>query len=348
MPAAAAGSETPAAAATPAPTPAEPVAAAAPWYLNPYLLVGGLLLVLGGLVLVMRRSKAKPENGEPAPRRLSDDEALRASIAKTREAGEKITPRATPAPSPSVVAAATAAAAAATAAAAAAAAKPVAAKPAVSADPALDAFKEAVRAKPQDLEAHLSLLRLYHSRGNAAEYEIAAQAMRAQLPSTTDPRWREAVVMGASLLPGQALFSQAGWNSPRYENEPAARTPAAPAAAPPAAEKAPAPVKVFDKPVEERKPAPAAAPKRAEPVEEAMDLDNPNLFADFGTPPTDVHRSEAQLMVEDEASATRIELAKAYLAIGDLDGARSMLEEVLAEGGPSAQSEAARILKEIG
>ena len=46
--------------------------------------------------------------------------------------------------------------------------------------------------------------------------------------------------------------------------------------------------------------------------------------------------------------ATRIELAKAYLAIGDLDGARSMLEEVLSEGGPSARGEAARILKEIG
>jgi pilus assembly protein FimV len=53
-------------------------------------------------------------------------------------------------------------------------------------------------------------------------------------------------------------------------------------------------------------------------------------------------------MDEDEASATRIELAKAYLAIGDLDGARSMLEEVLAEGGPVARGEAARILKEIG
>ena len=52
-------------------------------------------------------------------------------------------------------------------------------------------------------------------------------------------------------------------------------------------------------------------------------------------------------MAEDEASATRIELAKAYLDIGDLDGARSMLEEVLAEGGPTAKAEAARLLKEM-
>jgi pilus assembly protein FimV len=72
---------------------------------------------------------------------------------------------------------------------------------------------------------------------------------------------------------------------------------------------------------------------------------DPNLLGQFGAgEPV----GDAKLMDEDEASATRIELAKAYLAIGDLDGARSMLEEVLAEGGPVARGEAARILKEIG
>ena len=68
----------------------------------------------------------------------------------------------------------------------------------------------------------------------------------------------------------------------------------------------------------------------------------------MGGPPVDIHRNEAQVMVEDEASATRIDLARAYLDFGDLEGARSMLEEVLAEGGPSAKAEAARILKDMG
>ena len=53
------------------------------------------------------------------------------------------------------------------------------------------------------------------------------------------------------------------------------------------------------------------------------------------------------MLAEDEASATRIELAKAYLDIGDLDGARSMLEEVVRRR-PTAQAEAGRILREIG
>ena len=67
----------------------------------------------------------------------------------------------------------------------------------------------------------------------------------------------------------------------------------------------------------------------------------------FGDLARDIHRDEARMMDEDESSGTRIELAKAYLDIGDLDGARSMLEEVLAEGGPTAKAEAGRILKEI-
>ena len=52
-------------------------------------------------------------------------------------------------------------------------------------------------------------------------------------------------------------------------------------------------------------------------------------------------------MAEDESSSTRIELAKAYLDIGDVDGARSMLEEVLIEGGPSAKAEAGRLLRDL-
>ena len=51
---------------------------------------------------------------------------------------------------------------------------------------------------------------------------------------------------------------------------------------------------------------------------------------------------------DDDASATKIELAKAYLDIGDVDGARGMLEEVVAEGSPAVRAEAERLLREIG
>jgi pilus assembly protein FimV len=50
----------------------------------------------------------------------------------------------------------------------------------------------------------------------------------------------------------------------------------------------------------------------------------------------------------DDGSGTKIELAKAYLDIGDIEGAKGMLEEVLAEAGPAGRAEAERLLKEIG
>jgi pilus assembly protein FimV len=327
-PAAAAAAPAPA----PQPTPATAEVAPAgpePWYLNRWVLIGSLLLILGGLVLLMRRSKPVPAENGDAPRRLSDDDALRDSIAKAQNTGARI-PAAVAAP---VIMPAGKAA-------------PVIAPSAAPADGdrALKALQEAVRQRPSDLEAHISLLRFLHSRGDADGYQDAAQAMRTHLTSTMDPRWREAVVMGASLLPKTQLFSQVGWNAPRFEGEPgsAAASPApAPVAAParPAAAVAPAPataaapieaaapVRVFEPPVDE------------EPLVGSADIDDPNMFGDFGA---------AGAGSDDEASGTRIELAKAYLAIGDLEGARSMLEEVLAEGGAGARTEAARILKEIG
>lgn len=332
---------------------AEPVAVEAPWYMNPFLLGGALLVVLGAMVLAMRRKRAVPETRDGGNGRLSEDDALRASMAKTRAAAEPIKPQAKP-----VLEVAKATAPVKGAALAAAAVTPVPASSAVPSDPELEALAQAVRSRPQDLEAHLSLLRLHHARGNAIAYEASAQAMRLQVPSTMDPRWREAVIMGSSLMPGHALFSQAGWNSPRY-SDPEASRPAAEAAsaeaklaeAKAAEDKAAALVTAAAKPAPPI-PAAAIAAAGAAPASVAATEKTPpteEMFGgDFPTPPKDLHRHEAEMMLEDEPSSTRIELAKAYLDIGDLDGARGMLEEVLAEGGPAAKNEAARILKEIG
>ena len=340
--AAAAAAPAPGAAQAPGRAPAQAapaMPAAAHWYMNPFVLGGALLVLLGAIVLGLRRGKPGFES-DARGTKLSDDEALRASMAKTREASERI--RLEPAVAP--------------------------AKPApLPADVELQACLDAVSQRPQDLEARLNLLRLYHARGDALHYEQAAQSMRGQVPSTLDPRWREAVIMGAVLLPGHALFGQAGWNSPRFDADPgkpmvepadesapasptaqalpAAATPGAVARATDAAA-----VRVFDPPADYESALNQEHPLiRDEPDLSELNLDDhATVFGDaFGTPPTDIHRSEAEVLAEDQSSATRIELAKAYLDIGDVDGARSMLEEVLIEGGPSAKAEAGRILREL-
>jgi pilus assembly protein FimV len=304
------------------------------------------LILVGGLVFAMRRKPAKVGADDSTSRRISDDEALRASLAKTRAA--VVRPIVAP-PAAAPIAAEKA---------------PEPAAPAASVDEELDQRVRAVQQNPQDLEAHLNLLRLHHARGNAIDYEQAAQAMREQVSSTLDPRWREAVIMGASLMPGHALFNQAGWNAPRFDSPDPAPRPAVASESMPAA---PAPVEtapksmptadagVFDLPEEDHL---LAAPVEDSLVDSIHDfghggldlIDAPGDLADaipaHGN--ADAHPQAPDMMDDGEASATRIELAKAYLDIGDLDGARSMLEEVMAEGGAAAKAEAERILREIG
>ena len=302
---------------------AEPVAQAPAWYMQPLLWAGGALVLLVGLVLALRgRRRASPV--PVTSRRISDDEALRASLANARnepaqadvDAGED-EPEAAPA----------------------------------TADDPLVRLEAAVAERPDDLETHISLLRHHYSRGDREAYDRAAAGMRAKVRSTLDPRWREAVVMGVALSPGNALFSQAGWNTPRFGD-----TGVMPASAPAAA---PAPVVVPDLD-EPGSPAAPAAPASEEQDEdwdrlaiaaagerqaEIDELDN----IEIAPVPTGEAEGDAPAeSLEDDVSATKIELAKAYLDIGDIEGARGMLEEVLAEAGPAGRAEAQRLLKDLG
>jgi len=45
-----------------------------------------------------------------------------------------------------------------------------------------------------------------------------------------------------------------------------------------------------------------------------------------------------------EEASTKLDLARAYLEMGDKEGAREILQEVVAEGGPDQQSEANKLL----
>ncbi|MBK8283395.1 MAG: hypothetical protein IPK97_00160 [Ahniella sp.] len=49
----------------------------------------------------------------------------------------------------------------------------------------------------------------------------------------------------------------------------------------------------------------------------------------------------------DDAVATKLDLARAYLDMGDSDGAKSMLDEVMSEGNDKQKDEARKLLTEI-
>jgi FimV-like protein len=53
------------------------------------------------------------------------------------------------------------------------------------------------------------------------------------------------------------------------------------------------------------------------------------------------------LEVGDQGVATKMELARAYIDIGDAEGARGMLEEVLMEGNDSQREDALKLLETL-
>ncbi len=310
----------PAAAAAAEPVAAEPVPPATAWYLHPLVLAGAGLTLLLGLVLALRGRR----RDSPIPvtsRRISDDQALHASLDNAR--GDAV---GSDEPLPDV-------------------------GEDTPQDETVARLAAAVAARPDDLEAHISLLRHHYAGGAAARYEAAAEAMRGRVRSTLDPRWREAVVMGVALSPANPLFSQAGWNTPRFGDT--GVMPVAPAA------DSPAPVAVPDLD-EPGSPALAQAPTAEEQEEDWDRL----AIAAAGEQQAELHALDSieiapvptydeavdgpEEAAEDDGSDTKIELAKAYLDIGDIEGAKGMLEEVVAEAGPAGRAEALRLLKEIG
>ncbi|MCZ8165382.1 FimV/HubP family polar landmark protein [Silanimonas sp.] len=287
-------------AAAPADAPAD---AAAPWYSNPMVLGAGGLVLVGGLVGLLLRRRRSPDAKRPLPNvppaagsrsRLSDDEDFLSNLpassseesnAAAVEAEADAVPVAAPAPEAPTV--------------------DNVAAPATN--PVLRELERNIDGAPEDLDAHVALLRQLYNTGDTEAFLIAAERMRAQVEKPGDSRWREVVVMGMGLVPGHALFRELQWN----------------------------PISGIDV---RTRPAAVEPEPPAPPVVEAFDERET------------AERPIVELPTTDEAGLddTRLELAKAYIEIGDVDGARGMLEEVLAEGSAAARAEAERLLKSIG
>jgi pilus assembly protein FimV len=324
-----------------------PVVSEPAWYLNPLLhYVAGGALLLGGLIWMFRRRREPKEEAVIGGRRISDDVDFQASLAAMKSSdlpAAAINTSVQPAYQEMTEAAAQAD-------------KTVADSPMVE-DEEWTRLSNQLRSKPQDLDAHLAVLRHHYRADDAASFEVAAKAMQAQVSTVLDPRWREAVVMGGIISPGNAMFSQADWNTPRFtdSNVASANSQAATSVSTPSfVKQAEAKAQAHDitqvgmpsawdakpetntvTPIEEIGPFTEDNEHALSSANEDLDLDG-----DEG--------EEADLMVSDPSSSTKIELASAYLDIGDVEGARSMLEEVVEHGTKPAKRLATRLLKEIG
>lgn len=227
-----------------------------------------------------------------------------------------------------------------------------------------DALLDRLAQYPDDTSAHLELTSLYYSQGDADKFEAAAQAMYAHIYDTNMPEWQQVQAMGRELVPSNPLFADAvAGSAPAFGNYDSSPEPMrfdgfddGFGAPPPAAPAARADDDAFDFDLADRSAPPPPAPRDDFSFDLPPSAATPPPPSNYQTqvqplPPipdlTPPPRVDDDLLASDDAIGTKLDLAKAYLDMGDPDGARSMLEEVLIEGSESQKGEARKLLAEI-
>jgi len=80
----------------------------------------------------------------------------------------------------------------------------------------------------------------------------------------------------------------------------------------------------------------------------APNIDLSDISLDLGAPAEEV---EAKPVAEEgnsfQEAATKLDLAKAYIEMGDQEGAREILQEVIVEGSDEQQDDAKKLLAEL-
>lgn len=244
------------------------------------------------------------------------------------------------------------------------------------ADPDQDELLDQLAEHPDDISLHLELVSLYYHRRDVEHFEAAAEAMYAHISDPQQSEWQDVAAMGEDLVPGHPLFAGVDTSVPEAERAPlggfnlddhdADATLLAPV--PPPMPAGPSKISEYHfdfnlTPRQEaarKAEAEAAAELHGEPepaftadahAHDAFDDATPAPAEAGGDIPAwdqgisgmDYEPTE----FSDDPIDTKLDLARAYLDMGDADGARAMLEEVLAEGSQPQRDTARRLLDGI-
>jgi pilus assembly protein FimV len=357
--------------ATPVPMPAtetEPPPSGPAWYANPFVLGGALLLVLAGVAAAMlgRRKKAIPVAEDLPPEAPSLGDQFRAGPYAGAAAGAVAAAEARESDEERELL------------------ERLAADP-TDMDVQLELLRlYYLRRDVDKFEQAANAMYAQLPDPSVAAWHRVAEMGRELLPN--DPLFTEPPPSGESSFAQEATYvtpspvaSSADAARTEYEfdfdtnrAEPAAAsaTAAGLAASRAAAEaprmSEPEPEPSFDFDLAEPA-APPPPPARHEPEPEPMLVSEPIPEFDFDTEierpqldsiataefkrPSEPQRASTPadtVFGDDDAVGTKLDLARAYLDMGDPDGARSMLQEVLAEGNNAQKDEARKLLTEIG
>jgi pilus assembly protein FimV len=239
-------------------------------------------------------------------------------------------------------------------------------------------LKEAMARDKSRPEIAVKLLEIYHARKSATAFEKVAKDLHASV-GDSHPLWQKAAAMGAQIDPANPLYAAAIGGAAAAYVAPSAPAPAptpdldvdTSSAAAPAPDfnldtAAPVPALDFDlapPSVAPSAPAPAEPPKEEKPAFDfdisGLDFPSTSKPAESAAPAATPSMDLADLSLDapaadadaggggGEAVGTKLELAKAYLEIGDKDGAREILQEVAKEGSAAQKAEAEKLISQL-
>jgi pilus assembly protein FimV len=237
-------------------------------------------------------------------------------------------------------------------------------------DPDQDELLDQLAEHPDDIGLHLELVSLYYSRRDVEHFEAAAEAMHAHITDPQQSEWQDVVHMGQDLVPEHPLFALAAplphtgeerealhhFDLGSYGAEEAKDEEGLPPIPPTPLQHPKVSEYHFDFDLTPR-PAQAQAAHSEAPVpaataekDEEEAFENHESSWQFAEPVADLPAEELHHELgqfSDDPVDTKLDLARAYLDMGDPDGAQAMLEEVLHEGTQMQKDVAKRLLESI-
>jgi pilus assembly protein FimV len=195
-----------------------------------------------------------------------------------------------------------------------------------------EVIKNALQEKPDSRELTMKLFEIYHAAGNVAAFDTQAAAFL-EAVGEEDADWQRVAVMGYELSPANPLYRTAIAEFPARDGE-----------------------VDFDMDLSgmEEDTVAGNAP------EVATELDSGSIAEAGGgaTESVNFNLDDLNMDVEDEDLAdgllhesdeigTKLDLARAYMDMGDPDGARGILEEVIEEGNDDQKNEAETLISRL-
>ena len=165
----------------------------------------------------------------------------------------------------------------------------------------------ALQSRPENVEARLKLLEVYHSGGNTVAFDQAATAFHEMFGEDND-NWQRVATMGISMSPHNTLYGgdvQASADESDFDMD-------------------------------------LSGLEDDSPVE-----DSNTIEFTLNTGDVEEEDAGEGLLEADDEVTTKLDLARAYIDMDDQDSARSILGEVIQEGNPEQKEEAESIISKL-